>query len=158
MKCPFCQAEESKVIDSRVARDQQAIRRRRRCECCQKRFTTYERVESMLPVVVKRDGRREPFVLLKIRAGIELACRKRPVSVTDLDAVMSSIEQHFAQLGEREVPASTIGEVALKHLGGVDEVAYVRFASVYREFSSARQFLTELERLRHESEALADTR
>ena len=148
MQCPFCKAEDSKVIDSRVARDQQAIRRRRRCSDCEKRFTTYERVEASLPVVIKRDGSREPFVVAKVRAGLELACRKRPVSVTDLDRVMTAIEQHFIQGGEREIPASSIGRVALEHLGAVDEVAYVRFASVYRDFTSAKQFLTELESLK----------
>lgn len=145
--CPFCKSEDTRVIDSRFVRDQQAIRRRRCCNACQRRFTTYERVERVLPVVVKRDGHREPFNLDKIRAGIQHACHKRPVPAAALDGLMQKIERHFADAAEREVDSQAIGDQILRFLRELDQVAYVRFASVYRDFSDVRQFVTELRRL-----------
>lgn len=148
MVCPYCKAADTRVVDSRYARDQQAVRRRRKCDTCGQRFTTYERVERVLPTVIKRDGRREPFELAKIRAGVELACQKRPVPAARLDALLAAVEEHFAERGEREVSTREIGEAVLGRLRHLDEVAYVRFASVYREFSDVRQFLTELQQFR----------
>lgn len=145
--CPFCKSEDTRVIDSRLVRDQQAIRRRRVCNGCSRRFTTYERVERVLPVVVKRDGHREPFSLQKIRAGVQHACHKRPVPQSAVDHLMVQIEHHFADAAEREVVSSEIGDAVLRLLRDLDEVAYVRFASVYREFSDVRQFVGELRRL-----------
>jgi transcriptional repressor NrdR len=143
--CPFCRSEETRVLDSRMVRDQHAIRRRRQCNECSRRFTTYERVERVLPNVMKRDGHREPFRRDKVRSGVELACRKRPISTADMEALIHEIERHFAESPEREVTSADIGEVVLHRLRNVDEVAYVRFASVYREFSDVTQFVTELE-------------
>jgi transcriptional repressor NrdR len=146
--CPYCKALETRVVDSRLARDQQAVRRRRKCDGCGQRFTTYERVEWTLPTVIKRDGRREPFKVEKIRVGVELACQKRPVPAPRMDALIAAVERYFAERGEREVTTRRIGEEVLSRLRNLDEVAYVRFASVYREFSDVRQFFTELEQLR----------
>lgn len=148
--CPFCKSEDTRVIDSRLVKDQQAIRRRRCCNACQRRFTTYERVERVLPVVVKRDGRRQPFSLDKIRAGVQHACHKRPVPAATVDALMHQIERHFADAAEREVSAEVIGDRVLRFLRDIDEVAYVRFASVYRDFNDVRQFVTELRALQSE--------
>ncbi len=145
--CPFCGADDSRVIDSRFVREQSATRRRRQCGACSRRFTTYERVELMLPTVVKRDGRRQAFDVDKIRAGVALACRKRAVPAERLDDVITKVERHFSEVAEREVTAQAIGERVLHSLRTLDEVAYVRFASVYREFSDVRQFLVELEKL-----------
>ena len=145
--CPFCRSEDTRVLDSRMVRDQHAIRRRRECNECTRRFTTYERVERVLPNVMKRDGHREPFRRDKVRSGVELACRKRPVATASMEALIHEIERHFAESPEREVTTADIGEVVLRKLREMDEVAYVRFASVYREFSDVGQFVTELERL-----------
>ena len=145
--CPFCRSEDTRVLDSRMVRDQNAIRRRRECSECARRFTTYERVERVLPNVMKRDGHREPFRRDKVRSGVELACRKRPISTASMEALIHEIERHFAESPEREVTTADIGEVVLHKLRSVDEVAYVRFASVYREFSDVGQFVTELEKL-----------
>lgn len=145
--CPFCKSEDTRVIDSRFARDQQAIRRRRCCNICNRRFTTYERVERVLPIVVKRDGRREAFNIDKIRAGIQHACHKRPVPAGTLDTLLAQIERHFADAAEREIDSQVIGDRVLRFLRDIDQVAYVRFASVYRDFSDVRQFVTELDRL-----------
>ncbi|MCA9556929.1 MAG: transcriptional repressor NrdR [Myxococcales bacterium] len=145
--CPFCKSEDTRVVDSRYVREQAATRRRRCCNACQRRFTTYERVERTLPVVIKRDGHREAFNLDKLRAGVQHACHKRPVPSAALDALLSKVERHFAEIGEREVTAEAVGEVVLHLLREIDEVAYVRFASVYRDFSDVGQFVTELARL-----------
>jgi transcriptional repressor NrdR len=145
--CPFCRAEDSRVIDSRFVRDQHATRRRRLCGACGRRFTTYERVELMLPTVIKRDGRRQAFDVEKIRAGVELACQKRAVSAERIDALIAQVERHFSEAAEREITTKQVGERVLASLRTLDEVAYVRFASVYREFSDVRQFLDELEQL-----------
>jgi transcriptional repressor NrdR len=147
LHCPFCTSENTRVVDSRYVRDQNSTRRRRRCDDCERRFTTYERVEMRLPTVMKRDGRREAFDIGKIRAGIEVACSKRPISAERIDTFLDEIERHFMDQTEREVSSERVGQVVLDHLRGLDEVACVRFASVYREFSDVGQFLTELEAL-----------
>lgn len=144
MKCPFCSHPESKVIDSRLSGEGDIIRRRRECEICQKRFTTYERVEEMLPMVVKKDGRREPFDRLKIISGLKKACEKRPVSVETLEKLVNDVEKSLQEKGEKEILANQIGEMIMEALHAVDPVAYVRFASVYRSFKDINEFMEEL--------------
>jgi len=147
MKCPFCGYKEDKVVDSREGRDGELIRRRRECLYCRRRFTTYERIEDILPVVIKKDGRREPFDRNKILNGLKKACEKRPVSMKALDEIVSRIEKKIQEMGEKEIPSSVIGEEVMKELHELDEVAYVRFASVYREFKDINQFMEELKEL-----------
>lgn len=147
MKCPFCGELEDKVIDSRLAQDGASIRRRRECVACQRRFTTYERVEEVTPLVVKKDGRREPFDRQKLLAGLQRACVKRPVSVETVDQIVTDVERRLQESGEKEVPSTAIGEMVLQRLQSVDDVAYVRFASVYREFHHVGEFMSELARL-----------
>lgn len=147
MKCPFCSHLEDKVIDSRVAGTGDVIRRRRECEACSRRFTTYERVEDVLPTVVKKDGRREPFDRQKLVRGLRIACNKRPVSIERIDAVADAIEREVQEAEKREVSASELGDRVMSHLRDVDEVAYVRFASVYRSFRDVDEFLRELGKL-----------
>ena len=151
--CPFCRSENTRVLDSRAVRDQQATRRRRHCNDCDRRFTTYERVERLLPVIVKRDGTRETFNRDKLLRGLQIACRKRPVNSAQLEALLTDVECHFAEAASREIESSSIGKHVLSLLKDVDEVAYVRFASVYREFTDVRQFITELEHLHGETHA-----
>ncbi len=154
MRCPFCQHLDNKVIDSRLARDGDVIRRRRECLRCEKRFTTYERIEEVMPQVVKKDGRREPFDRQKIVAGIQRACEKRPVSADAIEDVVRRIEAELQESGEREVPSSRIGERVMAALKALDEVAYVRFASVYRRFQDLNDFMAELQGLlRQEADA-----
>lgn len=147
MKCPFCGHLENKVVDSRMAREGALIRRRRECEGCVRRFTTYERVEESLPLIVKKDGRRESFERAKVIAGLKRACEKRPVPITDIEAITDRLELFLTERGEREVPSSVIGEELMHALHGLDEVAYVRFVSVYREFKDIGQFMDELKGL-----------
>ncbi|GIW44625.1 MAG: transcriptional repressor NrdR [Candidatus Binatia bacterium] len=147
MKCPFCHDMRNHVIDSRLSKDGHSIRRRRACEHCGRRFTTYERVEEMLPVVVKKDGRREAYDRQKVLAGLKKACEKRPVSTAAIEQVADRIEQLLQERGEKEVPSSAIGEAAMRELHRLDQVAYVRFASVYREFKDVDEFMRELQRL-----------
>jgi transcriptional repressor NrdR len=147
MLCPFCKNEETRVVDSRVAKDSAAVRRRRACDRCERRFTTYERVEELLPAVVKRDSRREPFDREKIRRGIKLAFKKRNMSEEGVDALVDGIERQFQDHPEREVPSAAIGEAVMESLRKVDEVAYVRFASVYRQFRDVNEFMAELTRI-----------
>jgi transcriptional repressor NrdR len=147
MKCPFCQALENKVIDSRLSQDGHVIRRRRECEACVRRFTTYERVEEILPMVVKKDGGREVFDRTKIISGIRKACEKRPVPVSAMEQIVEAIERELHESGEKEVPSSYIGERVMESLRQVDGVAYVRFASVYRSFRDVNEFLEELKHL-----------
>ncbi len=144
MKCPFCGTDEDKVIDSRQSKDGREIRRRRECLACARRFTTYERVEEALPMVIKADGRREPFDRNKIVAGLKRAAAKRPVSVEALEEVAEAVERDIAELGQSEVAASTIGERVLPRLRHLDEVSYVRFASIYRDFRDIDEFAKEL--------------
>ena len=147
MKCPFCAEIKNKVIDSRLSKDGRTIRRRRECLNCQKRFTTYEKVEAVLPMVVKKDGRREPFNHEKIRAGIHKACQKRPISINDIADFVDSLGQLFQESGHREINSSDIGERVIEKLKEWDDVAYVRFASVYRQFKDINEFMTELKDL-----------
>ncbi len=147
MKCPFCNHQEDKVIDTRSSKDGQAIRRRRECLKCESRFTTYEWVEESLPMVVKKDGRRERFNLMKIRQGLTRACEKRPISADKLEEVADAVERKFQETGENEIPSSLIGEEIMDRLKSLDEVAYVRFASVYRSFKDISEFMTELKTL-----------
>ncbi len=147
MKCPFCQALENKVIDSRLSKDGHVIRRRRECEKCERRFTTYERVEEILPMVVKKDGSREMFDPRKVLQGIRKACEKRPVPVSSMEQIVESLERELQESGEKEIPTSYIGERVMEALRRVDGVAYVRFASVYRSFRDVTEFLDELKHL-----------
>ena len=144
MNCPFCSNGENKVIDSRISKDGSAIRRRRECLNCQKRFTTYEYVEDVLPVVVKKDGRRETFERSKIFSGIKKACEKRPISMEAIDDAVDRIEQECQELQLKEIPTHVIGEKIMEELHTLDGVAYVRFASVYREFRDVNEFMDEL--------------
>ncbi len=144
MRCPFCGQSEDKVIDSRVTREGDAIRRRRACLACKRRYTSYERVEREMPVVVKKNDNREPFDRQKIFAGLKKACEKRPVSMETLEAIVSRIEQKVQEIGTNEVQSRVIGEEVMRHLNELDPVAYVRFASVYREFKDIHQFMAEL--------------
>jgi transcriptional repressor NrdR len=151
MRCPFCAEQEDRVVDSRVNRDGLSIRRRRECLGCQRRYTTYERVEEILPAVVKKDGRREPFDRGKILQGLKKACEKRPVPVAVLEDIADRVEKRVQEMGEPEVASRVIGEEVMTQLHHVDQVAYVRFASVYREFKDVTQFLDELTTLlKHE--------
>ena len=140
MRCPFCGEKEDKVIDSRVSREGDVIRRRRECVECGRRFTTYERVEEVLPLVVKKDGRRETFDRLKIMAGLKRACEKRPIPAEALDQLVDGIEARLQEEGRKEVPSREIGEAVMAALRALDPVAYVRFASVYREFRGVDEF------------------
>lgn len=144
MKCPFCGYIDTKVIDSRLGKEGNNIRRRRECIACERRFTTYERVEEMQPLVIKKDGRREPFERAKIVAGMQRACEKRPISVELIDKAVDRLEMSFLESGEREIEASRIGEAVMEALRDLDEVAYVRFASVYRQFKDINEFMDEL--------------
>jgi transcriptional repressor NrdR len=144
MKCPFCANGENKVIDSRLSKDSSAIRRRRECLACGRRFTTYEFVEDILPTVVKKDGRRESFDRAKIRTGIKKACEKRPISIDVIEKSVENVERACQELQEKEITSSVIGELVMKELHDLDGVAYVRFASVYRQFRDVSEFLNEL--------------
>jgi transcriptional repressor NrdR len=144
MKCPLCGKAENKVVDSRVCKDGSAIRRRRECLDCEGRFTTYEFVEKVLPVVIKKDGRRETFDRTKILNGIKKACEKRPISIDTIESIVESIEQSCQNSYGKEIPSSVIGEKVMEELQKLDGVAYVRFASVYREFRDVSEFLKEL--------------
>lgn len=150
MRCPFCSESQTKVVDSREAQDGQVIRRRRECEKCTQRFTTYERLEELMPLIVKKDGRREAFDRTKVLRGLERACEKRPVSAGQLEALVQEIGRKLQSLGEKEVPSSAIGEAAMAGLAGLDQVAYVRFASVYRRFQDITEFMSELQEMLHE--------
>lgn len=147
MRCPHCGSPEDKVVDSRASRDDRVIRRRRECLSCQRRFTTYESIEDRPLVVIKSDGRREPFNRAKIFNSIRIACTKRPVSMSKLEEIVDEVRSALDDLGEHEVRTRQIGELVMERLRRTDEVAYVRFASVYRQFQDKSQFLTELQRL-----------
>jgi transcriptional repressor NrdR len=144
VRCPFCAHLEDKVVDSRTGRGGEVIRRRRECLECSRRFTTYEQVEEILPVIEKKDGRREPFDRTKILVGIQKACQKRPVSLQRIEEVVQEIENELLGLGEKEVPSSWVGQKIMDGLRGLDDVAYVRFASVYRQFKDISEFMNEL--------------
>ena len=147
MKCPFCDDVEDKVVDSRMAKEGEVIRRRRECLSCKRRYTTYERVEETMPVVVKKDGRREPFDRGKIISGLKKACEKRPISTATIEAVTDRIEKHIQDMGETEIVSTAVGEEVMKELSQLDQIAYVRFASVYREFKDIDQFMDEIKAL-----------
>lgn len=144
MKCPFCNFDDTRVVDSRLGKEGNNIRRRRECIECGKRFTTYERVEETLPLVIKKDGRREVFDRQKIISGIQRACEKRPVSIATIEKVVDQMEVSLQESGEKEIDASRIGEAIMEALQSIDEVAYVRFASVYRQFRDINEFMSEL--------------
>jgi transcriptional repressor NrdR len=147
MKCPFCGYVESKVLDSRMSKEMDNIRRRRECLKCGKRFTTAERLEEGLPLVIKKDDRREVFDNTKILGGLKKACEKRPISITNIEKIVSRIEYNLLEKGDREIKASEIGEMVMEELRKLDEVAYVRFASVYRQFKDINEFMEELKDL-----------
>ena len=144
MKCPFCEYLESKVLDSRMSKEMDTVRRRRECLKCGKRFTTAERLEEGLPLVIKKDGRREVFDREKILNGLKKACEKRPISITNIEKIVSRIEYNMLERGEREIKGAEIGEMVMDELRKLDEVAYVRFASVYRQFRDINEFMDEL--------------
>ncbi|MBN1353388.1 MAG: transcriptional repressor NrdR [Candidatus Omnitrophica bacterium] len=144
MKCPYCRGKRDKVVDSRSIRNNQGVRRRRECLKCHKRYTTYEYVEEVNIMVVKSDGRREPFDRQKILNGMMKACEKRPISLERLDNIVSKIESQLQNKFAKEVKSKTIGEMVMKSLRALDEIAYVRFASVYRQFRDISQFMREL--------------
>ncbi|MBI4689267.1 MAG: transcriptional repressor NrdR [Nitrospirae bacterium] len=147
MKCPFCGNIEDKVIDSRPSKEGDAIRRRRECLKCGKRFTSYERVEDIIPMVVKKDGRRESFDRVKILGGLKKACEKRPVGIEAIESIVDSIEQKLISLGTKEIPSAWIGEEVMSSLKELDKVAYVRFASVYRQFKDINELMNEVKSL-----------
>ena len=147
MRCPFCASVEDRVIDSRLSQGDQVIRRRRECEGCGRRFTTYERIEQVLPLVVKKDGRRESFDRLKIMAGLRRACEKRPVAIGALEELTDEIERSLVEAGDKEIESAKIGERVMTALRDLDQVAYVRFASVYRSFKDIHEFMAELSQL-----------
>ena len=157
MHCPFCAAEDTKVIDSRLVAEGDQVRRRRECLSCSERFTTYEVAELVMPRVIKQDGNREPFNEDKLRSGFLRALEKRPVSVEDIEAVINKIKNALRATGEREIKSLALGELVMDHLKGLDKVAYVRFASVYRSFEDISEFQDTIESLQDESgEAKAD--
>ncbi|MEO0008996.1 MAG: transcriptional regulator NrdR [candidate division WOR-3 bacterium] len=151
MKCPYCSGEEDKVLDSRPVQEGNAIRRRRECLKCGKRFTTYEYVERMPLMVIKRDGRHEPYDRQKVVNGIVLACRKRPVGRNEIERIVDALERRLEEEGRVEVTSAEIGELVLEQLIEIDPVAYVRFASVYRQFTSPEQFVEELKKIKKEA-------
>lgn len=147
MKCPFCASTDTQVIDSRVSDDGGSIRRRRRCAACDKRFTTYERVELAMPALVKRNGTRVEFDSHKLRASLNLALRKRPVNTQDIDAAVARIEERLLSSGQREVETGFVGQLVMEELRHLDEVAYVRFASVYRSFEDIQEFVKAIDEM-----------
>lgn len=147
MRCPFCGADDTRVVDSRLANDGDQVRRRRRCVACDERFTTFEVAELAMPRVIKSNNAREPFNDDKLRAGIMRALEKRPVTIEEIEAALSHIRKKILISGEREVTSSVIGELVMEELRGLDEVAYVRFASVYRRFNDIDEFRSMIERL-----------
>jgi transcriptional repressor NrdR len=152
VRCPFCGADEDRVVDTRSSQEGRAVRRRRECESCGKRFTTYESVELFPRQVVKRDGRREPYDRQKLLFGIVTACTKRPVNIDTIEAIVDRIEQRLEESGRVEVESRWLGEQVMQELQEADEVAYVRFASVYRQFKDVTEFMNELRGLRESDE------
>jgi len=147
MKCPFCTSLDNKVIDSRLSKDGTVVRRRRECIECHRRFTTHERVEEILPVVIKKDGRREIFDRGKILSGVQKACSNRPISMDTIENLVDRVERHFQDKGDKEIICNEIGEMVMRELHQLDEIAYVRFASVYRQFKDISEFMTEVKDL-----------
>ena len=147
MKCPFCSSENTRVSDSRPADDNSSIRRRRMCDDCGKRFTTYEKVETIPLIVIKKDNTREQYDRSKIEGGVLRACHKRPISVNEINQLVDDVETEIFNREEKEIPSSVIGEIVMDHLKDLEAVAYVRFASVYREFKDVNTFMSELKKL-----------
>jgi len=147
MKCPFCADMENKVIDSRLSKEGHVIRRRRECLTCNRRFTTYERIEEIPLMIIKKDGRREEFSRDKIRSGITKACEKRNVSMNSIEDFLDELEQELRETGKKEISSAVVGERVMNRLHELDEIAYVRFASVYREFKDVNDFIQELKRM-----------
>ena len=144
MKCPFCSAPDTKVLDSRNSDEGSVIRRRRKCEGCQKRFTTFETVELSMPMVIKRDGRREPYKREKIKGGLEKACEKRPISEIQKERVIHNIEKAILDISDKEIQTKDVGNLVMMYLRHLDPVAYIRFAAVYRKFQDVEEFVNEL--------------
>ena len=147
MKCPFCKETDNKVIDSRLSKDGNEIRRRRECLVCGRRFTTYEHIEKIPIMIIKKDGRREVFSREKVRNGVQKACQKRDISVNQIEQFIDELERDLGETGEKEIPSSYLGEKIMANLHALDDVAYVRFASVYREFKDVNDFFAELKSL-----------
>lgn len=147
MKCPFCSSENTRVIDSRPADDNNSIRRRRMCDECGKRFTTYEKVETIPLIVIKKDNNREQYDRSKIEAGVLRACHKRPISANDINKLIDEVETEIFAHEEKEIPSDEIGEIVMDKIKDLDDVAYVRFASVYREFKDVNTFMSELKKM-----------
>jgi len=158
MHCPFCQAQDTKVIDSRLVGDGTQIRRRRECELCKARFTTFETADLALPRIIKSDGERQPFNGTKLKAGMLRALEKRPLSSEEVDAVFGNVLTQIRQLGEREIPSRMLGEIVMKSLKSVDQVAYVRFESVYRDFQDIEEFAQEISTLSKEKKRSKTTK
>ncbi len=152
MRCPFCNSDNTSVVDSRPVEDINAIRRRRKCENCSKRFTTYEKIETIPVIIIKKDQNREQYDRAKIEAGVLRACHKRPVSAAEIAEIVDSVETEVFSREEKEVPSSFIGELIMKKLKNIDPVAYVRFASVYREFTDVDTFMEELKQFQKSKE------
>ena len=152
MKCPFCGKDDTRVIDSRPADDNTSIRRRRICDSCKKRFTTYETVEAIPLIVIKKDNTREPYSRAKIETSVLRACHKRPVSAEQISGVVDKVEAEVFNKGEKEIPSNVIGEIVIGHIKDLDQVAYVRFASVYREFKDVHTFMDELKAIMNKDE------
>lgn len=152
MKCPFCGELDNKVIDSRLSKDGNVIRRRRECLACSRRFTTYEHIEEIPIMIVKKDGRREVFSREKVRAGMQRACEKRNISMDVIEESIDDLERDLREIGKKEIPSTKIGEWVMDSLHRLDDVAYVRFASVYREFKDVNDFVSELKSLRSTSQ------
>jgi transcriptional repressor NrdR len=147
MKCPYCGLLDNRVVDSRLNKENTITRRRRLCESCERRFTTYERLEVTMPMLIKKDGRREPWDRLKVVEGLKKACEKRPVSMAQIEEFADSLERELQDMGEREVPITLIGQKVMDGLREIDDVAYVRFASVYRQFKDLSEFMDELKNM-----------
>jgi transcriptional repressor NrdR len=147
MKCPFCGEIDNKVIDSRLSKDGNVIRRRRECIICNRRFTTYEHIEEIPVMIIKKDGRREVYSREKVRSGLQKACQKRKISMNVIEDFLDELERDLREIGEKEIPSHTIGEKVMAKLHEIDDVAYVRFASVYREFKDVNDFVSELKNL-----------
>ncbi len=152
MRCPYCSHEEDKVVDSRTSKEGRAVRRRRECLNCGRRFTTYEYIENISLTIIKNDQRREPYDRQKLMQGITAACKKRPVSVKKIESIVDKIENQIEKLGKNEVPSSDIGKMVMTELYGLDEVAYVRFASVYRKFKDISEFISEVKEIESKTE------
>ncbi|MBN2037770.1 MAG: transcriptional repressor NrdR [Chitinispirillaceae bacterium] len=152
MRCPFCGSEKDKVVDSRSSKDGSAVRRRRECLRCEERFTTYEYVENVSMTILKNDQRREPYDRQKLMQGIVAACKKRPISMKKIESIVDKIEKQLEKIGKSEIPSPEIGKMVMKELYGLDEVAYVRFASVYRKFKDVSDFISEVKEFESKNE------